>query len=137
MTRNSGQTFGSPGGDYMNIRRIISSGNITQADQMLDNVPQASRNAEWFFLKGNIAYSRGWLDQAYNYFGEACRLDPGNSEYNAAFNRMNQQGSGYMQGNPQYTTRSSGSSDACDCLSTLCIADCCCEMMGGDLIRCC
>ena len=129
-------SYSDPGVDYMNSRRIISSGNITQADQMLDNVPEASRNAEWFFLKGNIAYSRGWLDQAYNYFGEACRLDPGNSEYNAAFNRMNQQGSGYMQGNPQYTTRSSGSSDACDCLSTLCIADCCCECMGGDLIRC-
>lgn len=131
-----GSGYSDPGVDYMNIRRIISSGNITQADQMLDTVPVTSRNAEWYFLKGNIAYSRGWLDQAYNYFGEACRLDPGNSEYNAAFNRMNQQRGGYMQGAPQYTTRGNGGSDACDCLSTLCLADCCCECMGGDLIRC-
>lgn len=133
---NNGYNGGYSGVDYMGIRRMISSGNITQADQMLDNVPMESRNGEWFFLKGNIAYSRGWLDEAYNYFGEACRLDPGNNEYNAAFNRMNQQRGGYMQGNPQYTTRGTGGSDACDCLSSLCIADCCCECMGGDLIRC-
>lgn len=124
------------GVDYTEIRRIISSGNVTQADQMLDNIPVENRNGEWFFLKGNIAYSRGWLDEAYNYFGEACRLDPANNEYNAAFNRMNQQRGGYMQGNPQYATRGAGGNDACDCLSTLCLADCCCECMGGDLIRC-
>lgn len=134
---NGGNAGGSYGGvDYMNIRRMISAGNVTQADQILDTVPVESRNGEWFFLKGNIAYSRGWLEEAYNYFGEACRLEPGNNEYNAAFSRMNQQGGGYMQGENQYTTRNAGNSDACDCISTLCIADCCCECMGGDLVPC-
>ena len=134
---SGGYSGGSYGGvDYMEIRRMISAGNVTQADQILDTVPQAYRNAEWFFLKGNIAYSRGWAEEAYNMFGEATRLDPANGEYSAAFNRMNSQGGGYMRGNNQYTTRNSSADSACDCLSTLCIADCCCECMGGDLIRC-
>lgn len=135
--QNSGYSGGSYAGvDYMEIRRMISSGNVTQADQILETVPNESRNGEWFFLKGNIAYSRGWLEEAYNMFGEACRLDPSNQEYSAAFNRMNSQRGGYMQGNNQYAMRNNSGDTACDCLSTLCIADCCCECMGGDLIRC-
>lgn len=122
---------------YSDIRRIIAAGNITEAEQRLDAIPQSDRNAEWFFLRGNVAYARGWLDQAYDCFGRACQMDPNNSEYNAAFNRMNAQRGGYMAGDPNRTMGSRGSGDDfCDCLTTLCVADCCCECMGGDLIRC-
>lgn len=123
------------GVDYLEIRRMISSGNVTAAEQRLDAIPQESRNAEWFFLKGNIAYTRGWLDEAFKCFQEAYRLDPQNQEYAAAFNRMNSQGSGYMRGNPM-NTQANGVDTTMNCLSTLCLADCCCECMGGDLIRC-
>ncbi|MBR1393314.1 MAG: J domain-containing protein [Ruminococcus sp.] len=74
----SGYTYA--GVDYIAIRRMISSGNVTEAEQRLDAVPPAQRNAEWNFLKGNIAYARGWLNDAFNYFGEAARLDPYNNE---------------------------------------------------------
>ncbi len=132
---NTYNTYNTGGVNYVQIRQMIASGNVTGAEQVLDGIPQEQRNAEWFFLKGNIAYSRGWLDQAYNYFGEACRLDPNNSEYNAAFNRMNSQRGGYMQGN-NMGVQPNGADTACSCLESLCIADCCCECMGGDLIRC-
>ncbi|MBR6874034.1 MAG: J domain-containing protein [Ruminococcus sp.] len=129
--------YSSAGFDSVQIRRVISSGNITQAEQMLENVPVSARNAEWNFLKGNVAFSRGWLEEAYGYFSEACRLEPGNAEYNAALNHMNAQRGGYMQGNAyNYNRAPSGADSTLNCLSTLCIADCCCECMGGDLIRC-
>lgn len=139
----SGASYGAGSGygsyssfDSMAIRRILSSGNVTQADQMLDAVPQEQRNAEWFFLKGNVAYSRGWAEEAYNYFAEANRLDPSNSEYSAAFGRMNAQRGGYMRGGDMNGQRANVD-NTLDCLSTLCIADCCCECMGGDLVPCC
>ena len=125
------------GTDYIAIRRMISSGNVTEAEQRLDAVPPAQRSAEWNFLKGNIAYARGWLNDAFNYFGEAARLDPYNNEYSAAYNRLNQQRGGYMAGNPTRSAPQNNVDSTLDCLSTLCIADCCCECMGGDLVPCC
>ncbi|MBR3666915.1 MAG: DnaJ domain-containing protein [Ruminococcus sp.] len=122
--------------DNREIRRLIASGNITQAEQLLDVVPESSRNAEWYFLKGNVAYSRGWLNDAYSCFDQACKLDPNNSEYSAVLNRMNSQRGGYMAGN-NMRSQQSGMDSTLDCLSTLCIVDCCCECMGGDFIRCC
>ncbi|MBR6045340.1 MAG: DnaJ domain-containing protein [Ruminococcus sp.] len=125
--------YSSSSASFADIRRMVANGNYNEAESRLESIPPEDRTAEWFFLRGNICYARGWLDEAYNMFGEACRLDPNNAEYNAAFNRMNSQRNGYMAGGP---VRTNPSSDACDCCTTLCIADCCCEMMGGDLIRC-
>ena len=119
--------------DYSEIRRLLSGGNVTQAEQMLDNVELQDRSAEWYFLKGNVAYGRGWLEEAYKYFTQAVQMDPNNSEYSAALRAMDQQRNGNMQGMPN---RSATGNDICDCLSTLCIIDCCCECMGGDFIRC-
>lgn len=135
----SGSTYdGFSGVDYSEIRRMISSNELTQADQRLDSVMPNNRNGEWHFLKGSIAYSRGWLDQAYEEFRIASSMEPYNNEYRSAFKHMEDQKRGYMAGG---TTRYSGvpsqGSDPCDCLTTLCVADCCCECMGGDLIPCC
>lgn len=128
---------GFSGVDYRQIRRMISENNITEAEQRLDSVMPANRNGEWHFLKGSIAYTRGWLDQAYQEFATASSMEPGNTEYKSAFNRMQQQRNGYMAGgNTRYAGMQGGSPDACDCMSSLCLADCCCECMGGDLIRC-
>ena len=135
-TFNYGSGSSYTGGiDYAAIRRMIASGNITEAEQQLDQVAEGDRNAEWFFLRGNIAYSRGWLEEAYNCFAQAAQMDPYNQEYSAAYNRMNAQKGGYMAGGPTRAQRSD-MDNACDCLSTLCIMDCCCECMGGDLIHC-
>ncbi|MGN0623733.1 MAG: J domain-containing protein [Oscillospiraceae bacterium] len=123
--------------NYQEIRRMIQSGDITRADSMLDTVPQGQRSAEWFFLKGSVCYTRGWLNDAYANFQTACQMQPGNYEYQAALNQMNQQRGGYMAGNPMQGSGRSQASDTMDCCTTLCCADCCCEMMGGDLIPCC
>ncbi len=120
--------------NYAEIRNLIHQGNLQTARSMLDSVPLNSRNAEWYFLRGTISYQRGWLNEAYNDIARAAQMDPGNQEYRTALNQLNQQRGGYMSGNSMggNTSMSTG-----DCLSSLCIADCCCEAMGGDLVPCC
>ncbi len=138
----AGSSFGyssSSSSDYKEIRTLIQSGMVTEADNLLDGISSSYRNAEWYFLKGSVAYSRGWLNDAYNYFSKACNLEPGNREYSAALSQMNSQRGGYMNGNPSqhYNTSSNPGCSGCDLCQGLICADCCCECLGGDLISCC
>lgn len=124
---------------FADVRRMIQQGRITDAEELLDGTPMQARDAEWYFLKGNIYFQRGWLDDALNHFSTACRLSPNNPEYRAAMNRMMWQRQGNF-GSPNGGYRTSGSAggcSGCDMCSGLLCADCCCECMGGDLISCC
>lgn len=145
-SRRGGSAYGSSSygysqgsSDYSQIRSLIQSGNVTEADNLLSQISESYRNAEWYFLKGSVAYSRGWLNDAYNYFSKACSMDPNNREYSAALNQMNSQRGGYMNGSPSqhYNTSSNPGCSGCDLCQGLICADCCCECMGGDLISCC
>lgn len=126
----------SASSEWNDVRRLINAGRISDAEQILNGVPSDKRNAEWNFLKGSCMFRRGYLEEARDYFSRACTMDPSNPEYAQAYNRaMNQRtGSygGYNAGMNQI-----GGCNTCDVCNTLICADCCCEMMGGDLIPCC
>lgn len=132
---------GAGSSSYSDIRRMVQNNQLVEAEEILDAMPQDNRTAEWYFLKGSIFFSRGWLEDASNFFSTAVRMDPTNGEYKAALNRINWQKQGnfgtpqngqYRQPNPRM-----GGCSACDMCSGLLCADCCCECMGGDLISCC
>ncbi len=128
------QTGGNAAGSrYHDIRNMIRANRILDAEMLLDGIPAASRDAEWYFLKGSVLYKKGWLEDAMTHYSTACRMDPGNAEYRAALNhmQMNRQTGGYR------TTRPVGGCSTCDICNSLICADCCCECMGGDLISCC
>ncbi len=139
--------YGSPGGwngyasgqnrsGFGDVRNLIMTGRIADAEQILNGVPPERRNAEWYFLKGSVLYRRGWLEEAKDHFSRACQMDPGNGEYSAALNQaMNQRSGVYGGYNPNASAM--GGCNACDMCSSLMCADCCCECMGGDLIPCC
>jgi cytochrome c-type biogenesis protein CcmH/NrfG len=122
--------------DYSFIRSRISSGKYEDALTLLEGMPESSRNAEWYYLKGVVYNRQGWLEQSAELFGRACSLDPSNREYKQAYDdALYRQNGGYK------TKRSSsGGSDNCSfckiCTGLFC-ADTCCECMGGDLISCC
>lgn len=121
---------------FRDVRNMINSGRVMDAEVVLDGVPSSSRDAEWYFLKGSVLYKKGWLEDAYNHFSTAVRMDPNSLEYRSALNQMNMQ----RQTGGYRTTggrQSSGGCSGCDMCSGLICADCCCECMGGDLIRCC
>ncbi len=123
---------------FPEIRDLINANQIELALEKLDAVPIQNRNAEWYFLNGSVMYKRGWFDAAYTSFSNACRMDPQNPEYREAFARMNNQKGQFNQaGNPYRSQGNMGGCSACDVCYSLWCADCCCECMGGDLIRCC
>ncbi|RGB69798.1 MULTISPECIES: J domain-containing protein [Oscillospiraceae] len=142
MRRNSGSArSGGTSGAFSDVRRLINQNRLVEAEELLGGVPSANRDAEWYFLKGSVFYSRGWLDEAFNHFAQACRMNPNNPEYTAAYNNLMWQRQtgrpGTEQGPYRQPGNMAGGCSACDMCSGLICADCCCECMGGDLIRCC
>lgn len=123
-------------GEFSNVRTLISTGQLDNAETILNEVPMTQRNAEWHFLKATIFYKRGWLQEAYTNFARAYTMDSQNPEYKAAFQEMQRQRSGNFGGYNPVTGVPCGCS-CCDICSSLICADCCCECMGGDFIRCC
>ena len=122
---------GASGGRFSAIRNAINSGNLGYAEQLLREEP--SRGAEWNFLMGSVCYRKGWLDEARSYYQSAVSMAPNNPEYAQAL-RVVSGGGGFYR--PQNYNRGNSMQTA-NCCSSLILADCCCECMGGDLISCC
>ena len=137
MRRGGGTGASRSGGARdTDIRNMINTGRIHDAEVLLDGVPDNARDAEWYFLKGSLLHKKGWLEDAYTHIATACRMDPGNMEYQNAMNYMNMQRQrGGYRGNG--APGQQGGCTGCDVCQGLICADCCCECMGGDLIRCC
>jgi len=129
--RQGGSSAGYSGGSsgYADIRSMISSGRYDQAQELLDGVPPAKRDAEWYFLNGSVLYRRGWFDAAYTSFNNACNMDPGNPEYRDAFAQMKRRRApgGYRVNN----TGSGSDCTACDICAGLMCADCLCRCCGS------
>ncbi len=126
-------SYSSANPQYAQIRNLINAGNLDQAQSMLNNIQ--THDAEWNYLMGSIYWRRGWMDEASRYFRTAASMQPNNPEYRDAINYMNRSGQAYY--NPNFTGSQMNQQDMCNCCSNLIVADCCCEMMGGDLIPCC
>lgn len=138
-TSSGGKNAGyNPNGasSFPEVRSLINSGRLEQAQEVLDGVPPSGRNAEWYFLNGTVLYRRGWFDEALTSFIRASQMEPGNTEYQAAVNNARRQ-SGRVNSNPYGYYGGGSDCGACDVCQGLICADCCCECMGGDLIRCC
>lgn len=134
------QSYGSQGGysQFSDIRRLLNENRVSDAEELLEGIPQQGRDAEWYYLRGKVFYVRGWLDQAYSYFVRANQLNPNNAEYQNALNQlMWQRNTARPSGYGEYRNVQSGGCSGCDMCSGLVCADCCCECMGGDLISCC
>lgn len=119
--------------NYSHVRRNINNGNIAEAEAELNNITEGDRAAEWHYLMGCILIKKGYYVDAQSMINKACTMDPTNPEYRAARDRLAMQARGFGQGGGM---GSSSECSGCDVCASLLCADCCCECMGGDLIRC-
>ena len=120
------QTYHTNQTRFSNIRALINAGRFAEAEQLLSNIISTERDAEWYYLMGVIVYRKGWLEDAYNYFETACKMDPDNAEYKSIYQRIKNQRSGQFGGyNPNNTN--STQCDCCDVCSCLICMDCCCN----------
>lgn len=136
----SRQSYSGQGrSQFADIRQLLNSNRLSEAEELLEGIPQQRRDAEWYYLRGRVFYVHGWLDQAYSYYTRAVQMNPGNAEYQTALNQlMWQRSTGRPSGGyGDYRNVQSGGMSGCDMCSGLICADCCCECMGGDLISCC
>ncbi|MEG1774493.1 MAG: DnaJ domain-containing protein [Oscillospiraceae bacterium] len=115
-------------GQFADIRRMIQMGRVFDAEELLGGVPQSRRDAEWNFLKGHVLYSRGFLDDALQYFQTAVGLDPQNAEYQQALDAvLRQRQYNYNGGQVSYNSCS-----PCNLCSAMLCANCTCNTF-----RCC
>lgn len=109
--------------NFAQVRNLINSGNVDQAEQLLQGT--STRTAEWYFLTGSVAYRRGWLDEAMQNYQIAVRMDPNNMEYRQAYSMMQQGGNAYRPAGY------SGGMDAMDCCTTMMCLNCLCGGCGN------
>ncbi len=130
----NGDAYSAP--SFTDVKEYINLGRYDDADMLLNGIPVTSRTAEWHFLKGQILYQRGWLEDASAEFEAAYRAEPQNLEYKSAYESVFQKRSGGYRSTGG-TRQNNDGCDACNICSGLLCADCCCESLGGDLIPCC
>ena len=110
------QSAGS--GGYAQARQAINRNDLDAAEQILQGAP--SRNGEWYFLMGSIAYRRGWLDEARQNYQIAVQMEPNNMEYRQALGMMQRGGYGYQP------DMAGASCDAMDCCTAMMCMNCMC-----------
>ena len=108
---------------FAQVRNLINSGNLDQAERLLRE--NNTRSAEWYFLAGSVAYRRGWLDEAMQNYQMAVRMDPNNMEYRQAYAMMQQGGAAYRPAG-----YGAGGVDAMDCCTTMLCLNCLCGGCG-------
>lgn len=128
-------TGASANGRYRAIRRMIGRGAVDEALAELNAIHGGDNDAEWNFLVGSAYYYKGWVDDALRYFQTACRLAPGNREYEAALRNLLNSARGAMPGNP-YGGDPGGAPvigcSCCDlCTAMMCMDLCCSCGRGG------
>ena len=125
---------GTHGSVFSRVRWLINAGRISEAETLLMGVRQDEKTAEWHFLMSLVYFRKGWLQDARNEINLACQMEPYNQEYRSFQQRMSSGSS-----SSPYSGMNTNQADCSGCnpCATLLCADCCCECMGGDCIRCC
>ena len=117
---------GASSGPLYEAKRLMSEGNYSNADLILEAMPPSARNGEWHYLKAIILIRRGAYFDAKRHLDEACRLEPDNPTFAEARASMDGASFGTSE-----TTRTA-SDETCDICSALMCASCLCDCM-----RCC
>lgn len=126
----SNQGYGDTG-EFAEVYNYINARRYADAVQLLGSI--STRNAKWFYLSAvsNIGLGNNIL--ALDHARTAVSMEPTNREYVNFYNQL-------QYGNGRYQTRGQGygrsGMDTSDLCCNLCIADTCCECMGGDLCTC-
>ena len=142
-------------GIYDHVANLLKSKRMDEAQAALDKI--SDRGAEWHYYQSAVYHAKGWYYEAKAQLDMAINMDPENQKYKETMERMKQHDASSFGGDGVGNTGASSSAQgsragyqtyeemesrtrratAGDCCTSLICADCCCECMGGDLIRCC
>lgn len=140
---------------FERVRQAIRDKNPELAQRELDGI--SYRSAEWHYYQSIVFYEKNWLNDSKKQLEIALQMDADNPKYIRALDNLKKKIDGtrpydkegsqgvYGKNGQAYQTnrtysQSTGADAAdgcCAACQALWCADCCCECMGGDLIRCC
>lgn len=152
MAVESATVTGEGESAYEQVKQAIRSKDIETAQKLLDDM--SYRGAEWHYYQSVVFYEKNWLNDTKKQLEIALQMDPQNEKYQRALDNLKKKIDGSRpydkegaqgvynadstQTNRTYTQRDGAVADGiCSACQALWCADCCCECMGGDLIRCC
>ena len=123
-TGSESYSSGYSANNYSTIRSYINNNQLDYAESLLNGI--SNRDAEWYYLKGGIAYRKGWLDEARQNFQTACAMVPGNIEYQRALRTVQGTYTPYRANNYQ----NSDLDTACNMCNMLLCLNCLCGGCG-------
>ena len=152
MAIESATVTGEGESAYEQVKQAIRSKDIETAQKLLDDM--SYRGAEWHYYQSVVFYEKNWLNDTKKQLEIALQMDPQNEKYQHALDNLKKKIDGSRpydkegaqgvynvdstQTDRTYTQRDGAVADGiCSACQALWCADCCCECMGGDLIRCC
>lgn len=152
MAVESATVTGEGESAYEQVKQAIRSKDIETAQKLLDDM--SYRGAEWHYYQSVVFYEKNWLNDTKKQLEIALQMDPQNEKYQHALDNLKKKIDGLRpydkegaqgaynadstQTDRTYTQRDGAVADGiCSACQALWCADCCCECMGGDLIRCC
>lgn len=152
MAVESATVTGEGESAYEQVKQAIRSKDIETAQKLLDDI--SYRGAEWHYYQSVVFYEKNWLNDTKKQLEIALQMDPQNEKYQRALDNLKKKIDGSRpydkegsqgvynadstQTDRTYTQRDGAVADGiCSACQALWCADCCCECMGGDLIRCC
>lgn len=152
MAVESATVTGEGESAYEQVKQAIRSKDIETAQKLLDDM--SYRGAEWHYYQSVVFYEKNWLNDTKKQLEIALQMDPQNEKYQRAIDNLKKKIDGSRpydkegsqgvynadstQTDRTYTQRDGAVADGiCSACQALWCADCCCECMGGDLIRCC
>jgi molecular chaperone DnaJ len=124
------QTY-SDSGELGEVAAFINSKRFQDAVVVLSSI--SNRNARWYYYSSIANLGLGNNVVAVEHARTASSMEPNNPEYR---NLVNQLSFGSQQYNRRGNGYGRGGMDGGDLCCNLCIADSCCECMGGDLCSC-
>jgi len=158
ISMNRASVDGEGDSIFNRVKEAIKSKNTDGAQALLDNM--TTRNAEWHYYQSIVFYEKSWLSDSKKQLEIALQMEPSNSKYQRALDNLTKKIDGtnpYKQNKDSYSDQMNGGAYSqqartqrtydqhqadveegmCRACQALWCADCCCECMGGDLIRCC
>ena len=70
------------------VRNLLNANDPEGAEALLKAQPELETDPELIYLRGMVAWKRGWLDEAAKYVKQANRMEPKNAEYKAALDKI-------------------------------------------------
>ena len=108
------------------VRELLNENDPEAAAALLAAQPNADTDPELVFLRGMIAWQRGWLDEARQYTEKAVRLAPDNSEYRTWLDKV-RTGPSTAAGSRLKKEAGDAACSACGWCTCECCADAICE----------